>query len=98
MLLKFVPDIEEISPASIVCAPGKDQFIERLSSEEDRINHPSKMEAVYKLRDVVFQDKIQNGHWNFETAVEVSAKNATSGELSCSDTGNAAKKMWIGPI
>lgn len=66
---------ETLELANTTCeelwSPDKvEKVIERLSSEEARVNSPSNISALMCLRDWVYEDSGIKFHWNLDTIVE----------------------------
>ncbi len=70
--LKFCPDLKKIPPLKIKCPDGEKKVIDRLVSEEGRVNDTDKMSELHELRQFVFRNRVDEFHWDLSTAVEVS--------------------------
>ncbi len=80
--LKFCPDIRRTPPLQIRCPDDKEKVSSRFISEESRINDTDKMIDLQKLRDFVFQDRLDDFHWDLTFAIETQQQRLRDQQLT----------------
>ena len=62
--LCMTPGTKTFSP------PNRKEVLERLRSEETRINSPSKLQELYELTEHVYNERTETFHWNLQVCFE----------------------------
>ncbi len=68
---RFAPNLRNTPPLKIQCPDGKSKVTECIEAAESRIPDTSKVDSLIKLRDKVFNERVEQFHWNLETCVEL---------------------------
>ena len=71
--LKFCPDLHKTPALKITCPPHEKKIIQRIVSEEGRINNSDKMIELHELRQYVFRNRVDEMHWDLSSTFEISS-------------------------
>ena len=69
-VLKTLPDLSRTPALRVECPAGVEKVSKRFWSEESRVGDVDKMVDLHELRDFVFQDRVDEFHWDLNESPE----------------------------